>query len=73
MSEQPFEFEFEISTFDLSLLPIDPDLLRQNPELLAEAVEDFYAEMFAKMGGDAALSRSEGVIKVRWITQLMRA
>lgn len=69
MSEQPFEFEFEISTFDLSLLPIDADLLRQNPEMLAEAVEDFYAEMFARMGGDAALSRSEGVIRVRWVSE----
>lgn len=69
MSEQPFEFEFEISTFDLSLLPIDLDVLRSNRDLLEGAVEDFYGEMFSKMGGEATISRSRGIIKVRWLAE----
>lgn len=66
MSQEPFSFQFRIADFDLKRLPIDPEVLRENPEMLIAAVQGFYQDYFAKLGGQASVLVSNGAVSVSW-------
>jgi tetratricopeptide (TPR) repeat protein len=66
MKPEPFSFQYPISDFDLTKLPVDPALLRDNPALLVSAVQTFYQECFRKLGGTANTLVKDGVVSVSW-------
>jgi tetratricopeptide (TPR) repeat protein len=66
MTSDPFSFHFPISDFDLSRLPVDPALLRENPSMLVSAIQSFYHQFFLKLGGSANVLVKDGVVAVAW-------
>jgi tetratricopeptide (TPR) repeat protein len=66
MKPEPFSFQYPISDFDLTKLPVDAALLRDNPALLVSAVQTFYQECFRKLGGTANILVKDGVVSVSW-------
>jgi tetratricopeptide (TPR) repeat protein len=66
MKPEPFSFQFPIADFDLTKLPVDPALLRENPAMLLSAVQTFYQDCFRKLGGTANILVKDGVVSVSW-------
>jgi tetratricopeptide (TPR) repeat protein len=66
MSDQPFTFTLRLEDFDLSRLPIAADTLRASPDLLAEAISQYYSGIFLKLGGTANVAVTEGAVHVSW-------
>ena len=66
MKPEPFSFQYPISDFDLTKLPVDAALLRDNPAMLVSAVQTFYQECFRKLGGTANILVKDGVVSVAW-------
>jgi tetratricopeptide (TPR) repeat protein len=66
MNPEPFSFQYPIADFDLTKLPVDPALLRENPAILVSAVQTFYEECFRKLGGTANILVKHGVVSVSW-------
>ena len=62
----PFSFQFPLADFDLTRLPVDPDLLRGDASMLASAVQEFYRDSFQKLGGSATVLVGNGVVSVAW-------
>ncbi|MCX6968885.1 MAG: tetratricopeptide repeat protein [Verrucomicrobia bacterium] len=67
MNSDSLTFNFPISDFDISKLPIDPAVLKQDPEMLREAISDYYLGEFRGMGGDAWVTITDGVVNVAWV------
>jgi tetratricopeptide (TPR) repeat protein len=67
MNPEPFSFQYPIADFDLTKLPVDPALLRENPAMLVSAVQTFYQESFRKLGGVANIAVKDGVVSVSWL------
>ena len=51
MKPEAFSFQYPNADFDLTKLPVDPALLRENPAMLVSAVQTFYQDCFRKLGG----------------------
>jgi tetratricopeptide (TPR) repeat protein len=66
MKPEPFSFNYPIADFDLTKLPVDTALLRENPEMLVSAVQTFYQDCFRKLGGTANILVKGGVVSVSW-------
>ena len=66
MKPEPFSFEYPIADFDLTKLPVDAALLRENPAMLLSAVQTFYQDCFRKLGGTANILVKDGVVSVSW-------
>jgi Flp pilus assembly protein TadD len=66
MSEQPFNFTLRLEDFDLSRLPIAADVLRADPDLLAEAISKYYTAIFQKLGGTANVAIADAAVHVSW-------
>ena len=69
MKPEAFSFQYPIADFDLTKLPVDPALLRENPAMLVSAVQTFYQDCFRKLGGTAHIVLKEGVVAVSWYPQ----
>ncbi len=69
MPGEPLNLIFRIEDYDLSLLPIDAELLKSDRQMLEEAVADAYAEQFKKLGGEASIAIANGVVTVRWLPE----
>lgn len=67
MKPEPFSFQYPIADFDLTKLPVDPALLRENPAMLVSAVQTFYQDCFRKLGGTANILVKDGVVSVSWL------
>lgn len=67
MNPEPFSFQYPIADFDLTKLPVDPVLLRENPAMLVSAVQIFYQESFRKLGGIANIAVKDGMVSVSWL------
>lgn len=66
MKPEPFSFQYPIADFDLTKLPVDPALLRENPAMLVSAVQTFYQDCFRKLGGTANILVKDDVVSVSW-------
>ena len=66
MNEQPFNFTLRLEDFDLSRLPISAEVLRADPDLLAQAISKYYTAIFQKLGGTANVAIVEGAVHVAW-------
>ncbi len=67
INPEPFSFQYPIADFDLTKLPVNPELLRGNPAMLASAVQTFYQDCFRKLGGTANILVKDGVVSVSWL------
>jgi tetratricopeptide (TPR) repeat protein len=66
MDKQPITFTIDINKFDLSLLPIDPELLQNDQALLNSAISQYFTEYFNRIGGQADIVQSENILTVTW-------
>ena len=66
MKPEPFSFQYPIDDFDLTKLPVDAALLRENPAMLVSAVRTFYQDCFHKLAGTANILVKDGVVSVSW-------
>jgi tetratricopeptide (TPR) repeat protein len=66
MNPQPFSFSLSLADFDLSRLPIAADVLAADPDLRAQAISEYYAAVFRKLGGTANVAVSADTIQVSW-------
>jgi tetratricopeptide (TPR) repeat protein len=69
MSEQPFSFSLSLQDFDLSRLPISAEALRADSNLLAQAITQYYRQIFRKLGGVANVAVADGAVHVSWFPQ----
>lgn len=69
MNQQPFSFILRIEDFDLGRLPIAADALRANPDLLSQAISEYYIAIFRKLGGTANVAVADGAVQVSWYPQ----
>jgi len=69
MNQQPFSFILRIEDFDLSRLPIAADALRANPDLMAQAISEYYTAIFRKLGGTATVAVTADAVHVSWHPQ----
>lgn len=67
MNPEPFFFQYPIADFDLTQLPVDPELLRGSPAMLVSAVQTFYQDCFRKLGGTAKIVVKDGLVSVSWL------
>jgi tetratricopeptide (TPR) repeat protein len=65
----PFDFKLRLEDFDLSLLPIAPAVLQADPQLLQQAISEYYAGLFRPLGGTANVAIADGVLHVAWQPQ----
>jgi len=63
----PLRFSFQLSDFDLDLLPIDPQVLRSNPGLLRDAVKAYYNAFFKRAGGELNVVMDGDLVSVSWL------
>ena len=73
MNEQPFTFTLPMADFDLKRLPIAAEVLRESPDLLAQAVTEYYTGIFQNLGGTANVVTANGVVHVSWFPQTGKA
>lgn len=73
MNEQPFTFKLPLADFDLSRLPIAANVLRESPDLLAQAISEYYTQIFQKLGGTAKVFVTDGVVHVSWFPKAGKA
>lgn len=66
MDRQPITFTIDINSFDLSLLPIEPELLKNDETLLNNAVSQYFTEYFNRFGGQADIVVSSEILTVTW-------
>jgi tetratricopeptide (TPR) repeat protein len=66
MNQQPFSFILRLEDFDLGRLPIAADALRANPDLLAQAISEYYTAIFRKLGGTANVAVADSAVHVSW-------
>jgi tetratricopeptide (TPR) repeat protein len=66
MKPEPFAFQHPLGDFDLKRLPIDATLLRDDPAMLAAAVQAYYEDCFRRLGGSAAILVRDSVVSVTW-------
>ena len=69
MNQEPFTFSLRLEDFDLSRLPIAVEALRADQNLLAQAISQYYTEIFKKLGGTANIAIAEGAVHVSWYPQ----
>ncbi len=67
MKPEPFCFQYPIADFDLTKLPVDLALLRENPAMLVSAVQTFYQDCFRNLGGTANILVKDDVVSVSWL------
>ncbi len=67
MNSDPLLFEFPISQFDISLLPIAETILRADPSLLTDAIVRYLTERFQPMGGTANILLRGDRVAVSWV------
>jgi Flp pilus assembly protein TadD len=67
MTPEPFSFQYPLADFDLTELPVDAALLRENPAMLVSAIQTFYQDCFRKLGGTANIVVKDGVVSVSWL------
>jgi len=69
MNQQPFSFVLRIEDFDLRRLPIAADALQANPDLLSQAISEYYTAIFRALGGTANVAVTASAVRVSWNPQ----
>ena len=69
MKQEPLVFTFPLDGFDLTKLPVDPEVYRSNPDMLKEAVSNYFSNQFKTIGGEAQISIRQNTVTVRWVPE----
>ena len=64
---EPLEFRFELAEFNLNLLSINRELLRNDPDLLREAIKTYFDDYFRNLGGEISVIADRQYIRVTWL------
>jgi Flp pilus assembly protein TadD len=69
MSVDPLSFDFKLSEFDLSLLPVDPEMLKGNEAMMRSTLEEHLREVFKTVRGERRITHHENQISVMWLPE----
>ena len=68
----PIVFDFKLNDFDLSLLPVDAELVKGNESLMKSAVKEYLRGVFRELPGDVSITSHDDYISVKWVTKTYR-
>ena len=69
MSVDPLSFDFRLTEFDLSLLPVDEEMLKGNEAMMRSTLEEHLREVFKRLPGECRISHHENHISVMWLPE----
>jgi hypothetical protein len=69
MSVDPLSFDFRLAEFDLSLLPVHPEMLKGNEAMLRSTLQEHLREVFKRLRGEWRLTHHENHISVMWLPE----
>ena len=69
MSVDPLSFDFKLAEFDLSLLPVDVEMLKGNETMMRSALEKHLAGVFERLPGKRRITHHENHISVTWFAE----
>jgi tetratricopeptide (TPR) repeat protein len=67
-----FVFDFELAEFDLNLLPVDAEFLKNNEAVMRSALERYLGEVFDRLPGEKSITHHEDRISVTWRARTSR-
>ena len=65
----PLSFDFKPAEFDLSLLPVDPEMLKSNEAMMRSTLEAHLREVFQRLPGEWRITHHENHISVMWLPE----
>jgi tetratricopeptide (TPR) repeat protein len=69
----PLSFDFRLAEFDLSLLPVDAEMLKSNEALMRSTLEEHLREVFERLPGELGITHHENHISVTWLPETPQA
>jgi tetratricopeptide (TPR) repeat protein len=69
MSVDPLSFDFRLAEFDLSLLPVDPEMLKGNEAMMRSTLQEHLREVFERLPGEWRITHHEDHISVIWLPE----
>jgi tetratricopeptide (TPR) repeat protein len=72
MSVDPLSFDFRLAEFDLSLLPVDAELLKGNEAMLRSTLHEHLRQVFERVPGEWRITHHENYISVLWLAETSR-
>jgi tetratricopeptide (TPR) repeat protein len=69
MSVDPLSFDFRLAEFDLSLLPVDAEMLKGNEAMLRSTLQEHLREVFERLPGEWRITQHENHISVMWLPE----
>ena len=68
----PLSFDFRLAEFDLSLLPVDAELLKGNEAMLRSTLQEHLRKVFERLPGEWRITHHENYISVLWLAETSR-
>ena len=68
----PLSFDFRPAEFDLSLLPVDAEMLKGNEAMLRSTLQEHLREVFERVQGKWRITHHEEHISVMWLPETSR-
>jgi len=69
MNVDPLSFDFRLAEFDLSLLPVDPEMLKGNEAMLRSTLQEHLGKVFERVPGEWRIIPHENHISVLWLPE----
>jgi len=66
---EPLSFDFRLSEFDLSLLPVDAEMLKGNEAMMRSTLLDHLRGLFERLPGEWRITPHEKHISVTWFAE----
>jgi Flp pilus assembly protein TadD len=69
MSVDPLSFDFRLAEFDLSLLPVQPEMLKGNEAMMRSTLQEHLRVLFERVPGEWRITHHENHISVIWLPE----
>ncbi len=65
----PLSFDFRLAEFDLSLLPVQPEMLKGNEAMMRSTLQEHLRVLFERVPGEWRITHHENHISVIWLPE----
>ncbi len=69
----PLSFDFRLAEFDLSLLPVDAEMLKSDEAMMRSTLQEHLREVFERLPGELRITHHENHISVTWLPETSQA
>jgi Flp pilus assembly protein TadD len=69
MSVDPLSFDFRLAEFDLSLLPVHPEMLKGNEAMMRSTLQEHLRVLFERVPGEWRITHHENHLSVIWLPE----